>query len=62
MSLSAMANLTPTTGVTLTVDEATPMGWSATAASANTFQKCYLFVGTAAPVGSATIEGNISCS
>lgn len=62
MSLAAMANLTPTTGVTLTVNEATPVGWSATAASANTYQKCYLFSGSAAPVGSATVEGSISCS
>lgn len=61
-SLAAMANVAPTAGVTLTVGEATPMGWSATAASANTFQKCYVFSGGAAPVGSATIEGSISCS
>jgi prepilin-type N-terminal cleavage/methylation domain-containing protein len=62
ISLSAMANLTPSAGVTLSVNEATPMGWSATAASVNTYQRCYLFSGSAAPVGSATIEGAISCS
>ena len=61
-SLSQMANLTPTAGVTLTVNEGTPLGWSATAASANTFQKCYVFSGSAVPPGSATIEGSISCS
>ncbi len=57
-----MNNLAPTIGVTITVNEATKQGWSATAASTNTPRQCYVFSGTAAPVGSATIEGNISCS
>lgn len=50
------------TGVSLTVNEATVLGWSATAAHANTLARCYLFIGNAAPVGSATQEGDISCS
>ena len=61
-SFAQMNNLAPTIGVTVTVNEATNNGWSATAVSANTARKCYVFSGTAAPLGSATIEGNISCS
>src|SRR3989442_6908073 len=61
-SLGAMNNFSASTGVSLTVNEATPQGWSATASSANTPHKCYLFSGTATPVGSATTEGRISCS
>jgi type IV pilus assembly protein PilA len=61
-TLSLMNNFSPTSGVTLTVNEATAGGWSATASSANTPHKCYLFSGSAAPVGAATIEGRIACS
>jgi prepilin-type N-terminal cleavage/methylation domain-containing protein len=61
-SLVAMNNLIPSAGVTLTVNEATARGWSATASSARTARRCYLFAGNAAPVGTATIEGRISCS
>jgi len=57
-----MNNFAPTVGVSITVNEATAKGWSATAISVNTARKCYVFSGTATPVGSATIEGNISCS
>ena len=46
----------------ITVNEATPSGWSATAISVNTTQQCYLFSGAAAPVGTATVEGSISCT
>jgi len=62
LNLNAMNNFKASTGITLTVNEATPQGWSATASSANTPRRCYLFSGTATPVGSATIEGRISCS
>jgi len=61
-NLAQMNNFRGSVGVTLAVGEATAVGWSATASSANTFQKCYVFAGTATPVGSATIEGSISCS
>ncbi len=61
-SLAAMNNFSASTGVTLTVNQATPGGWSATASSFNTTHKCYLFSGSATPIGSATIEGHISCS
>jgi type IV pilus assembly protein PilA len=61
-NLAAMNNFAASSGVTLTVNEATAKGWSATASSTRTTHRCYLFAGTAAPVGSATIEGRISCS
>lgn len=61
-TLALMNNFSPSTGVTLTVNEATAQGWSATSSSANTPHKCYLFSGNAAPVGAATIEGRIACS
>jgi len=62
LTLAQMNNFTPTPGVTITVNEATKLGWSATAVSANTPRQCYVFSGSAAAIGSATIEGNISCS
>jgi prepilin-type N-terminal cleavage/methylation domain-containing protein len=57
-----MNNYTPSKSNTVVVNEATKVGWSATAANLNTAKKCYLFMGSATPVGSATIEGLISCS
>ncbi len=48
--------------VTLSVNEATSTGWSATTSHIGTAQKCYLFLGSAAPVGSAHSEGLVSCS
>jgi type IV pilus assembly protein PilA len=61
-SLVQMNSFAPSVGVVVTVNEATATGWSATAVSGNTARKCYVFSGAAAPVGNATIEGNISCS
>ncbi len=60
-NLVAMNNYAPSAGVTITVNEATPLGWSATASHAQTPRQCYLFSGGAAPVGTATVEGHISC-
>lgn len=51
-----------TQDITVTVNEATSAGWSATAAHGRTLVRCYLFVGGAAPVGSATAEGTVNCS
>ena len=62
VNFAQMANYSPTVGVTITVNEATKVGWSATAVSANTAKQCYVFSGTATPPGTATVEGNISCS
>jgi Tfp pilus assembly protein PilE len=48
--------------VTISVNEATVLGWSATAEHAASLVECYLFVGNAAPLGAATIEGSLECS
>lgn len=61
-SLGILGTFNPTVGVTVTVNQATQGGWSGTAASANSPRQCYLFVGSATPVGAATIEGQITCN
>jgi prepilin-type N-terminal cleavage/methylation domain-containing protein len=61
-SLPLMNNYTPSAGTAVVVNEATKQGWSATASSTGTGRKCYLFMGSASPVGSATQEGVASCS
>jgi Tfp pilus assembly protein PilE len=48
-------------GVALAINEATPAGWSATVSHTGTPIRCYLFTGSAAPVGTATQDGNIAC-
>jgi len=48
-------------GVSLTINEATPAGWSATVSHNGTPIQCYLYTGSAAPVGTATEDGNIVC-
>lgn len=49
-----------TGGNTLTVTQASGMGWAATATSANSQETCAIFVGTA-PVAPATVEGVAGC-
>ncbi len=61
-SLPALNNFRPSGGVTLTVLEATPRGWSAEAMHGQTTRICYLFNGAAAPVGNATVAGKITCT
>lgn len=61
-TVSSMAAYRPSAGVTITVNEATIGGWSATAKTNNSARECYLFVGNAAPVGAATQEGQVGCS
>jgi prepilin-type N-terminal cleavage/methylation domain-containing protein len=53
----------PSGGVTITITEASAVGWSAEA-SVEPFstRKCALFVGGVAPVAPATIEGQITCT
>lgn len=60
-ALSA-AGFSPSPGVSISVNEATILGWSATAEHVQTLVACYLFVGDAAPLGSATVEGSLECS
>ncbi|HEX9610708.1 MAG TPA: prepilin-type N-terminal cleavage/methylation domain-containing protein [Gemmatimonadales bacterium] len=61
-NLTALGNYSATSGVTVTVNEGTPGGWSATATHAQVGRQCYLFSGGAAPVGNATTEGKITCT
>ena len=61
-SLVMLNNFQPTAGVTVVINAATGGGWSATASHIVTTRRCYLFYGNAAPVGTATQEGKVSCS
>ena len=61
-SLASLNNFSPSTGVTLSVLEATPGGWSAQAVHAQTTRQCVLYQGNAAPVAPATAEGRITCT
>ncbi len=61
-SLAVLGSFNPTVGVSIVVNEAGKKGWSATAASANSPRQCFLFVGSASPVGVATQEGQITCN
>ncbi|TFG44599.1 MAG: prepilin-type N-terminal cleavage/methylation domain-containing protein [Gemmatimonadales bacterium] len=51
----------PSSGTTITIAEATPGGWSATATYAGTVKTCALFFGSAAAVAPAVAEGLITC-
>ena len=57
-----LLNYAPSAGVTITINTATGGGWSATASHNVTTKMCYMFYGSAAPLGSATQEGKVSCS
>ena len=48
--------------VTLSVNEATSSGWSATTAHRGTSEQCYIYLGSAAPIGSAHTEGVAACN
>lgn len=53
---------TLSTGNALTIIEATPSGWSGRIDNPSVTTVCYVTVGSALPVGSATQDGTISCS
>lgn len=55
-------NSTPSPGDTLVVMEATATGWSGRVYNPKTTRQCYIVVGQAALVGSATQDGVIHCS
>ena len=61
-SLASLNNFRSSTGVTLSVMEATPGGWSAQAVHAQTTRQCSLYQGNATPVAPATVEGRITCT
>jgi len=58
---SALLAFNPSSGVTLTIVQATAGGWSATASYTGTTKTCAMFYGSAAPVAPATGEGLIAC-
>jgi prepilin-type N-terminal cleavage/methylation domain-containing protein len=61
-SMIGAAGFVLTPAVSITVNEATKSGWSATAEHQRTGIKCYLFSESAAPIGAATEVGNLVCS
>lgn len=61
-SLAALSNFRPSSGVTLTIVEATPGGWSARATHAYIPRQCVLYQGNAAALAPATSEGKITCT
>jgi prepilin-type N-terminal cleavage/methylation domain-containing protein len=58
---SPLLAFNPSSGVTLTVVQATAGGWSATASYNGTTKTCAMFYGSAAAVAPATSEGLIAC-
>lgn len=53
---------TPSTGVTVTIDEATAVGWAATTTHPMSAPHlCRLFIGTATPIAPATTAGVVAC-
>ena len=51
----------PSSGVTITVQDATPSGWSAVASHVSTAKSCAIFFGSVSPVAPATPEGTPTC-
>ena len=60
-SLSELTVFHPSRSIVITVNEATALGWSATATHPSASKQCYLFVGNVSPVGGATLEGQVVC-
>lgn len=55
-------NAVPSAGDTIVVVEATAAGWSGRVYNPRVTKQCYIMVGQAAPIGSATQDGVIHCS
>lgn len=55
-------NSTPSPGNVPVVVSGGASGWSGRIGNPKVARQCYIFVGTAAPIGSATTDGLISCS
>ena len=61
LSILEARGFLPSRGVTVEIREAAPTGWSATVTHDATPWQCHLFVGNAAPVGSANDAGVAAC-
>lgn len=55
-------NPNPTQGNVPVVVSGGASGWSGSISNPKVAKQCYIFVGTAAPLGSATTDGIIDCS
>ena len=62
LALLQLSGFNSSPAVNVVVNEATFLGWSATAIHAQIPTQCYIFVGDAAPVGTAVVEGSVDCS
>lgn len=62
LALLQVSGYNPSPNVSVVVNEATFLGWSATASHTLVLTECYIFVGDAAPVGTAVNEGSVDCS
>ena len=52
----------PSEGVTVTIVNATDIGWSARATSPRTTQTCVIYYGSAPAIPPATLDGAVACS
>jgi len=55
-------NANPSPGNVIVIDEATSSGWSGHVSNPKVTKQCYMVVGDATPIGSATTDGVINCS
>lgn len=62
VTVANLAGFRPSTGVAVTVHQAHEGGWSASTTHTNTTKICSLFVGNAAPVAPAGVEGQVACN
>jgi type IV pilus assembly protein PilA len=61
-SLSALSGYRSSQGVSVTINQASMGGWSASASHPASSKQCHLFVGNATPVPLATTaEGQVTC-
>ena len=60
-SLVSLPAYSTSPGNSVTINQATVGGWSATASRPGLTKQCYLFIGSVTPVGVATVEGQVSC-
>jgi type IV pilus assembly protein PilA len=52
----------PSQDVSVTLSSVTNAGWAASATHAGSAKTCAVFVGAAAPLGPATLEGQVACT
>ena len=59
---SADLTYTPSTNVTITLENVTATGWAATAKHSGTSRTCAIFFGDGGPIGPATVDGAVACT